>query len=249
MPDQEIDLVDQFICPPCVQKHPHLQTTWKRRCLFGLKHDNPSSPSACHKPSRGAFSKYCSDECGVKYMQSRIAHWEKSGGTRDLLWDTVKSAEKREGVVVHAKTSGINAHSKMDAAGDLASTSERKRDPPDAVAKRKAEREVARLNARLEQVVKEREMMKREMDVVLWREKVVDLAAERAERVEECGWDQRLCFGEEEWADFGAEVLESYEEDRTKAELGDDAMQVDDTPPSPGEWWCTGKKKCERHAG
>jgi len=82
----------------------------------------------------------------------------------------------------------------------------------------------------------------------LWREKVVELASERAEVVDQCGWDQRLCFGEEEWADFGAEVLESYEE-RTNTDSGDDGMQVDGASASPGEWWCTGKKKCERHAG
>ncbi|KAF9229328.1 hypothetical protein BS17DRAFT_688677 [Gyrodon lividus] len=249
VPDPEIDLVDQFICPPCVQKYPHLQTTWKRRCLFGLKHENPSSPSACHKPSRGTFSKYCSDECGIKYMQSRISQWERSGGTRDLLWDSVKSAEKREGVVVRVGTTGVTPHIEMDIDDDISSTLEQERDPPPTAAKRRPEREIAHLNARLEQVVKEREMMKREMDMVFWREKVVELASERAEKVDECGWDQRLCFGEEEWADFGTEVVESFEEERANTGPGDDTMQVDSATTSHGEWWCTGKKKCERHAG
>jgi len=84
---------------------------------------------------------------------------------------------------------------------------------------------------------------------VMWREKVVELASERAERVDECGWDQRLCFGEEEWADFGPEVLESYEEERVKVESGDDGMSPDAVSAMHGEWWCTGKKKCERHVG
>ncbi|KAH7883630.1 hypothetical protein F5I97DRAFT_1894403 [Phlebopus sp. FC_14] len=243
MSDLEIDLVDQFICPPCLQKLPHLHTTWKRRCLFGLKHDDPCSPSACHKPSRGAFSKYCSDECGIKYMQSRITEWERSGGKRDLLWETVKGAEKRQGVVVRAGSKGPNEHDTFQ----HHDTDGREPDPVDAAAKRRAEREIARLNTRLVQVVKEREMTKREIDTVLWREKVVDLASKRAERVDECGWDQRLCFGEEEWVDFGAEVLESYEEEKGRAESGDEAdtnMAV-----SHGEWWCTGKKRCDRHAG
>jgi COMPASS component SPP1 len=179
-------------------------------------------------------------------MQSRIAQWENSGGTRDLLWDSVKNAEKREGVVVRAKTNGVTPHIKMGIDGD---TPEREDNPPDAAAKRRSERDIARLNARLEQVVKEREMMKHEMDMVLWRENVVGLASERAEKVDECGWDQRLCFGEEEWADFGAEVVESFEEGRAKTQSGDDAMQVDGATASHGEWWCSGKKKCERHAG
>ncbi|KAH0838335.1 hypothetical protein J3R83DRAFT_6614 [Lanmaoa asiatica] len=240
MPDLEIDLVDQFICPPCIQKHPHLRTTWKRRCLFGLQHENPSSPEACHKPSRGAFSKYCTDDCGIKYMRAHIAQWEKSGGARGLLWETVKNAPKREGVVVCAEANGARA---MDVDGN---DSEPR--PLDSAARRRAEREVARLNARLEEVVKERELMKRELDTVMWREKVVELASERAGKVDECGWDQRLCFGEEEWADFGPEVLDSYEE-RVKVESGDDAMPLDGASAMHGEWWCTGKKKCERHAG
>ncbi|OAX42372.1 hypothetical protein K503DRAFT_683444, partial [Rhizopogon vinicolor AM-OR11-026] len=231
MPDLEVDLVDQFICPLCIQSNPqlNLQTTYKRRCFFGLRHTDPSSPNACHKPSRGAFSKYCSDECGVKYMQLSISQWERNGRKRDLLWETVKNAEKREGVVVCADA-------KMDTDGKP------------SMQKRKADREVVSLNARLADIVKEREMMKREMDMVVWRERLVELASERAERVDECGWDQRLCFGEEEWVDFGAEVLETYEE-KGKEEATEDAMQVDGVTTSHGEWWCTGKKKCERHAG
>ncbi|KAG2072700.1 hypothetical protein BDR04DRAFT_971190, partial [Suillus decipiens] len=236
MPDLEVDLVDQFICPVCIQSNPHLQlqTTYKRRCFFGLKHTDPSSSNACHKPSRGAFSKYCSDECGIKYMQMRISQWERSGGKRDKLWESVKNAEKREGVVICA---------------DVTMEIDRKLLPAhESAQKRKVDREIACLNTRLENVVREREMMKREMDMVLWREKLVKLASERAERVDECGWDQRLCFGEEEWDDFGAEVLESYE-GKAKEEASDDVMQVDDVTTSHGEWWCTGKKKCERHAG
>ncbi|KAG8219847.1 hypothetical protein J3R82DRAFT_825 [Butyriboletus roseoflavus] len=244
MLDLEIDLVDQFICPPCIQKHSHLRTTWKRRCLFGLQHENPSSPEACHRPSRGAFSKYCSDDCGIKYMRVHIAQWEKSGGARGLLWESVKNAAKREGVVVCAKTNVASPPRMMDI-----DSNNSKGKPLDSAAKRRAEREVTRLNARLEEVVKERELMKRELDMVMWREKVVELASERAGKVDECGWDQRLCFGEEEWADFGPEVLESYEEERVKANSGDDTMSLDVTCAMHGEWWCTGKKKCERHAG
>lgn len=238
--DVEIDLVDQFMCPPCAKRNPELRTTWKRRCQFGLQHENPSSASACHKPCRGAFSKYCSDECGIKSMQQRISEWEKSGGKREVLWEVVKNAEKREGIVVRADSvkplTPVTNGSRLE---------ERRAGRPDATGKRRAEWEIDRLNVQLEDVVTEREMLKREMDTVLWREKVVNLATQRAENVDQCGWDQRLCFGEEEWVDFGAEVLESYEE---KGERTEEAMQVDGSS-AQCEWWCTGKKKCERHAG
>lgn len=175
-------------------------------------------------------------------MQARIAQWEKSGGVRDLLWESVKNATKREGVVVYTMTNGSGPRMM-----DVDKNSEPKH--LDSAARRRAEREVAHLNARLEEVVKERELMKHELDMVTWREKVIELASERAGKVDECGWDQRLCFGEEEWTDFGEEVLESYEEERIKVESGDDAMLLDTASTTHGEWWCTGKKKCERHAG
>ena len=83
------------------------------------------------------------------------------------------------------------------------------------------------------------------MEVVLWREKLLELATARATAAEQCGWDQRLCFGDEDYAEFGPGVLESYEdEEETKA---GDAMQVD--APEEQVWWCQGKKKCDRHSG
>ncbi|KAH9082155.1 hypothetical protein EDB83DRAFT_2592135 [Lactarius deliciosus] len=216
MPDLEVDLVDQFICPLCVERNPHLdlRTTWKRRCLNGLKQRDPNSPEACHKPARGAFSKYCSDECGVQYMHMRISLWVDNGGNRDRLWDTVKGAERREGVVASARVLDI----KTEDGAALAIV------PPKIT---KADRELARLRAP-------------EMDVVAWREKVTELAIQHADTIEQCGWDQRLCFGDEEVAEFGASVLESYEEGQT---------DVDGTQQEEAEWWCTGKKKCDRHSG
>lgn len=239
MREPSVDCFAGFLLLTSSTGNPELCTTWKRRCQFGLKHEDPSSPSACHKPSRGAFSKYCSDECGVKYMQQRISEWEKSGNKREVLWEVVKNAEKREGIVVLADsvkplTAVTNGSGPEECKAGRGAT------------KRKVEWEIDRLNAQLKEAVTEREMVKRDMDIVLWREKVVNLAVQRMEEADQCGWDQRLCFGEEEWADFGAEVLESYED---KVEPADEheAMQVDDATHC--EWWCTGKKKCERHAG
>jgi COMPASS component SPP1 len=234
--DLQVDLVDQFICPLCVEKNPHLdlRTTWKRRCMNGLKQHDPNSPDACHKPARGAFSKYCSDECGVQYMHMRISLWVENGGNRDRLWETLKNAERREGVVVSAHA--IEGQFRPPIiAGDqvmLAIV------PPKIS---KADRELARLRARLESLVQKREALKAEMDIIAWREKVTELAIQHADTIEQCGWDQRLCFGEEDVAEFGASVLESYEENHAQADL--------DGTQEEAEWWCTGKKKCDRHSG
>ncbi|PCH33586.1 hypothetical protein WOLCODRAFT_135204 [Wolfiporia cocos MD-104 SS10] len=249
MPDLEVDLVDQFICPPCVESNPHLhlKTTYKRRCLNGLEHPNPASPAACHKPARGAFSKYCSDECGMHYMQSRIDAWS---GNKELLWESVKDAKKREGVVVRVK-SNVDAVPKLEGDGHVPA----ERPPLDVSlevvkpSQSKVDREVARLNAQLHGVARYRDELKKELEVVLWREKVIKLAAIRADNIDECGWDQRLCFGDEEYIEFGASVLESYEETDSGGRPDSDAVTTDGAQPEDGEWWCKGKKKCDRHAG
>ncbi|KAF8642408.1 hypothetical protein AX16_009673 [Volvariella volvacea WC 439] len=240
MPDMEVDLVDQFICPPCIDKNPHLslKTTYKTRCLNGLKHPDPASPEACHKPARGHFSKYCSEECGVKYMQLRIDAWSKKGGKREKLWESVKNAQKREGVTVCVQESA-SAQGAMSKGVNLVRAQQRRIDG-----------EVERLNTALERILNLRENLKRSMEVLTLQERLLELASQRAEHIGLCGWDQRLCFGDEEWTDFGSGVLESYEEHRSLAKLDND-MQVDGdiVMEGEGEWWCPGDAVCDRHNG
>lgn len=245
MPDLEVDLVDQFFCPPCINSNPHLhlKTTYKRRCFSGLQHPHPSSPSACHKPARGAFSKYCSDECGVLYMQSRLDVWK---GAKGSLWGSFKDARKREGVVVRVKDEADAEVKVKDMVGERTTSGL----PSEVVKSPKTQLDwfLARLDAQLAKIASNRDHLKKEMEIIQWREKVIQLAATRADQLDECGWDQRLCFGDEEYAEFGVSVLESYEAAGQQKQDGD-AMQVDGSPVDDGEWWCNGKKKCERHAG
>ncbi|EIN13703.1 hypothetical protein PUNSTDRAFT_79448 [Punctularia strigosozonata HHB-11173 SS5] len=242
MPDLEVDLVDQFICPICVKNNPHLSlhTTWKQRCFYGLEHPDPTSQAACHKPARGLYSKYCSDECGLKLMQARIAKWSNEGGNKAGLWEKVKSAQKREGVTVR-----IEFEPSKDRVDDIkvgqgmyGARTEKLIAPQRSI----IQREVDRLHSLLDQLQLKRDEINRTMDIVQWRERLVELADGRSERLEECGWDQRLCFGDTEVAVFGAGVFESYE----SVVIEDSAAE---TPGEDGEWWCRGKKKCERHAG
>ncbi|KAF7347794.1 hypothetical protein MVEN_01536900 [Mycena venus] len=241
MPDLVVDLVDQFFCPLCIEKNPNLslKTTYKQRCRYGLDHPEPDSPKACHKPAQGDFSKYCSP-------RKRIETFTKNGGKKELLWDSVKDAQKREAVVIvygqEVSPKNEGADSCMKENGDAV--------PASVVTPRvkqqsmgKVEREMASLNAVLDEIVTLREDLKDGMDIVLWRERLLELASDRAEQVGQCGWDQRLCFGDDEWAEFGAGVLESYEDGAKEG-----GMQVDGAPDAE-EWWCVGKEKCDRHAG
>ncbi|KAF8745555.1 hypothetical protein AX14_006878 [Amanita brunnescens Koide BX004] len=261
MSDLVVDLVDQFFCPMCIQRNPQslLKTTYKQRCLNGLKHLNPESSNACHKPALGGgiLSKFCSQDCGVKYMEARIDVWVKKGGKRESLWESVKHAENREGVVIRVdgttdcsaecvvKTEDIRSLVVDQAEATKMSLVSRKWQ----VKATKSHTEVERLRDILRRVVKMREDIKRGMEVVLWREKLLELAAERAKSVGLCGWDQRLCFGDEEWAEFGVGVLESYDVGGENMNEAGNDMQVDQNGSVEGEWWCPGKTMCDRHAG
>ncbi|KAI0639360.1 hypothetical protein C8Q77DRAFT_1213944 [Trametes polyzona] len=244
MNDLEVDLIDQFVCPPCIKANPHLplKTTYKQRCFAGLRHPRPNSAAACHKPARGAFSKFCSDECGIAYMQRRIEGW---GGDEAVLWASVRDMKQREGVVVKVRVGTDEpkpaGKPHQRSAGQLTTETHELQRPT----KSQRERAITRLQGELLKIAPKREALKEELEVILWRQKVLELAAARAERVEECGWDQRLCLDDDEYVEYAASVLESYEEGHE----GHDAMQVDGTGVEDGAWWCRGKKKCQRHAG
>ena len=274
MSDLEVDLVDQFFCPACIESkslegyvltsrllrgnrpdNPNLslKTTYKARCFAGIKHKDPSSSGACHKPARGAFSKYCSEECGVSFMQMKIEAWTAGGGHKAKLWETVKDADAREGVatVLCKPKKPAIVKAEVDADGDVNLADGISHDAkPEPLAHRSAttfkkglskqkERELVRLKKELEKVVDLRNSMKQELEIIEWRDSLIKLASQRSEEVGECGWDQRLCMDDEEWTEVGSTILENYD--------GQD-QQEDETEPF-GEWWCRGKKKCDRHAG
>lgn len=274
MSDLEVDLVDQFFCPTCIQsklpKHPislsglftehslggptlSLKTTYKARCFAGVKHKDPSSPDACRKPARGAFSKYCSGECGANFMQTKIEAWMAGGGHKAKLWEIVKDADAREGVVtvLSAAKRPATVKTEADVDGNAKLTDGTLRDTkpgphansPAATVKKgpskQKERELARLRKELEKVVDLRNSMKQELEIIEWRDSLIKLATQRSEEVGGCGWDQRLCMDDEEWIEVGPAILENYD--------GQD--QQDDESESFVDWWCRGKKKCDRHAG
>ncbi|KAL5534210.1 hypothetical protein ACEPAG_672 [Sanghuangporus baumii] len=253
MPDLLVDLVDQFICSKCIAQNPslNLQTTYKQRCFSGLMHPDPDSPEACHKPSRGAYSKYCSDECGVRHMHRKIQSWAGNGGDVRSLWESVKDAKRREGFVMHEpdRTVPKAIFAEIQNNGlprPQSSVSEVKQTLGDEEGRNSI---VFRLEEQLQTIVQEREELKKQLEVLSWRERLLQLASDRAESVGDCGWDQRLVYGDEEWMEFGAGVLESYDEAAPNghSEEGQD-MDVDGGTVV-GEWWCRGKKKCERHVG
>ena len=219
-------------------------------------------------------------------MQAKIKAWTKKGGDVLQLWESVKDVKRQEGSVTSHFDGPLPATIQVEIQkrkrklnsppvvvtvinGDSDEVSVEQKNPfletngrhhqlqrsPDD----RGQREVDRLNKQLNKVILDREKRKKSMDVTEWRTRLLELAVERAERIGDvCGWDQRLCFGDEEVHEFGEGVLETYEEEgRIKEEDGNGEAKTDggggdmqvDGQTEEGAWWCGGKKKCDRHAG
>lgn len=186
-------------------------------------------------------------------MQTKIEAWTAGGGHKTKLWETVKDADAREGVTTAfpmvKKPATVKTEAEAD--GDIKLTDGTLHDtkpgshvdgPATTVKKglsKQKERELSRLRKELEKVVDLRNSTKQELEIIEWRDSLIKLATQRSEEVGECGWDQRLCMDDEEWIEVGPAILENYD--------GQD--QQDDELESLGEWWCRGKKRCDRHAG
>lgn len=77
------DLVDKFICPNC-EAVGRGQTTWKPMCRR----------EGCRKPARltkGKQSKYCSDDCGVLFMQEQT---QRTAGAKRTSKKSKKKSSK-----------------------------------------------------------------------------------------------------------------------------------------------------------
>lgn len=193
-------------------------------------------------------------------MRSKVEGWVKQGGDVHRLWASVRNAKKCEGVV-HAEPGRslsqklglkVNEEEQVSRA-DATSKSVTPMAPIPDVSRSSAQKAIiAPLQRQLESITSERDLRKKELEFIQQRERLLNLAIDRSKKIDECGWDERLCFGEDEWLDFGGDILESYGED-TKARsaqeesAGYDGMQVDG-PVDEAVWWCR-EQNCERHTG
>ncbi|GAA5867586.1 hypothetical protein JCM1840_002562 [Sporobolomyces johnsonii] len=91
IPDDSVELVDQFICPKCQAKFTE-RTTWRACC----------ARPTCRKPAV-PLSKYCSDYCGISVASARLALLQLSNGTEpSAFWSRVEGARRKEAEVVDA---------------------------------------------------------------------------------------------------------------------------------------------------
>lgn len=94
-----------------------------------------------------------------------------------------------------------------------------------------------RLKALLDKVTKDREEKLNGIRGLVGRIGLLKRAERRADaRDGVCGFDARVCWDEREWNSW----LENG---------GREIIEDDDDNEEEGTWWCTGKRKCDRHAG
>ena len=82
---EDVELINDFICPRC-EPTTDKRTTWKSRCLRPL----------CNRAA-ARLSKYCSDWCGIEVAAQRL---EKTGLDPQRFYTSVSTATKLQAVVV-----------------------------------------------------------------------------------------------------------------------------------------------------
>ncbi|KAN0065591.1 COMPASS (complex proteins associated with Set1p) component [Thecaphora frezii] len=99
--EQQSQLIDLFICPVCEQATSD-RTTWTPKCRR----------DACPRPARAPLSRYCSDRCGTLAVSARLAKARIPSSSATLArWSelpVVRSAQKRQGLVVWAQKPDAN---------------------------------------------------------------------------------------------------------------------------------------------
>lgn len=220
MKQADEDLVDKFICPNC-EKNGKGTTTWKPMCRR----------EGCRKPARlgkDRESKYCSDECGVLFMQEqlqRTAGAKGANGSKGTKKSKKKSMEGEGGEeeeptplggVLRAKDlkALVDASPNIQAFKNLGNGV---LSPPQTASPTRGtfingNGENLSLTAgeteRLSALHKEKSQLQDRLEVLKDREKFVSMAKEQALRVadrekikikEFCGYDSRLSWSDAEF--------------------------------------------------
>lgn len=232
LPEWDVDLIDQFVCPLCVIKY-SVHTSYKTRCAV----------KGCNKPARAPVSKYCSDLCGLKSATARLQTLRARGVDLEQLWYAAKDARPPEGVV-YVHLPGPAPNPPPSGVNNIGSGATRVLD-----GRQKADLE------RLERLMEESAQLKArcaalEMGIghLKARLRLLNCAMQRNERAggEKCGFDARIVIDDEDWAVWvegeGKWTMEEAEGDEGKAKLLEAYEKMEGAH-------CTGKKRCDKHSG
>ncbi|KAH7317976.1 hypothetical protein B0J17DRAFT_686462 [Rhizoctonia solani] len=232
LPEFDVDLIDQFVCPLCVTKY-NVRTTYKTRCAV----------KGCNKPARAPTSKYCSDMCGIKAATARLQTLRSRGVDLDQLWYAAKEARPPEGVV-YIHLPGPAPHPPPPGVNNIGSGATRVLD-----GRQKADLErLAGLVEQSRKLKSRKAALEQGIQHLKARLRLLNCAGQRNEKTggEKCGFDARIVMDDEDWAAWlegvGKWALEEGEGDEAKAKLLATYEKIEGT-------FCTGKKRCDRHQG
>ncbi|KAG8722155.1 hypothetical protein FRC09_006733 [Ceratobasidium sp. 395] len=249
LPESDIDLIDQFVCPLCAPSESitltlchriltclseyNAHTTYKTRCAV----------RDCTKPARAPISKYCSHTCGLKNAATQLQTLRARGVNMDQLWYAAKDARAPEGVVYVHLPGGPVPHPPPAGVNNIGSDATKMVD-----GRQKADLEhLAAMNEVLRQSAARRETLETEVKQLKARLRLLGCAMRRAEKAggERCGFDVRMVMNDEEWARWlGGDGKWTLEEQAEGEEQKDDDAYGKDEGS-----FCVGKKRCDRHYG
>lgn len=131
--EDEVELVDLFICPKCEISGSTCQAASAHRGALTLSCltvgadslERTTRKSCCARPTcrhpAVPLSKYCSDYCGIAVAAARLSLLEVDTETSPIeFWDLVKSATRREAEVVAVSAEAEDSQSKAYARQDAA---------------------------------------------------------------------------------------------------------------------------------
>ncbi|CAE6530721.1 unnamed protein product [Rhizoctonia solani] len=232
LPEFDVDLIDQFVCPLCVTKY-NVHTTYKTRCAV----------KGCNKPARAPASKYCSDMCGIKAATARLQTLRSRGVDLDQLWYAAKDARPPDGAV-YIHLPGPAPHPPPAGVNNIGPGATKVLD-----GRQKADLErLARLVEESGKLKSRRVAFEQSIKHLKARLRVLNCAGQRNEKAggEKCGFDARIVMEDEDWAVWvegvGKWALEEGESDEAKAKLLATYEKIEGT-------FCMGKKRCDRHQG
>ncbi|OAG13617.1 hypothetical protein CC77DRAFT_1002868 [Alternaria alternata] len=214
MKQADEQLVDKFICPQC-EENGRGNTTWKPMCRR----------EGCRKPARvgkDRESKYCSDDCGVLFMQEqlqRTAGAKGANGTKEKSKKKKRVEEEEEPTPLGGTLRAKDLKALVDASPNIQTfknlgtgvlTPPQTASPSRATFPANGEDlsltagEIERLTA----LHKEKTQLKDRLEVLKDREKFVSMAKEQAVRLADrekikmkdfCGYDSRLSWSDAEF--------------------------------------------------
>jgi len=262
--ERDKGLIDKYICPNCEDKG-RGHTSWKRMCRR----------QGCRMPARTVvkkgqeLSKYCSDECGVLFMQEEVGKTrgadagaqrrrKKSGASADVE-KLLDEMGPRGGVISGGELKAlVGAVSNYQAFKKLG---EGVLSPPDTPTKdgsvtyrddtvlTEAESERVQAITKLKDESRERHALLKDRTkfIGLLKDVANKIALEKSIKPKEmCGYNSRITWSEEEFANWRSS--ESGHKALSSGRLDSDDASVlrAETEDDQGEPVCT-KKRCVRH--